>query len=300
MLWQRLAQSLADSGLPAAAARALRARLYAVAPLDPDARAMITVMTIAADAAAREQVEKTFALLQDLESRGELPPRQDGQPDPPLVGMLYEASQIYSIVGDEDGADRLLRELLQRKGDHAMALNNLGYLRLESPRAAEDREQITAWIELAYALDPTDSNILDTLGWLRYKQGRLAAPPAAEADVPESPEPGAVELIRSAIDRSDDPSAELFDHLGDVLFRLGLEDEAVESWRRARRMLEDAEQREQMLQQYLLIQSRLWRLVVADPEQLWQRDYGTILDRVRGKLEAIEAGRQPEVAGQFE
>jgi tetratricopeptide (TPR) repeat protein len=80
------------------------------------------------------------------------------------------------------------------------------------------------WIELAIELEPEDPHILDTAGWLRYKQGRF------EDDQDGS---GALSLIEESARRGEEPSGEVYDHLGDVLWRLGRHDEAAEAWRMA-------------------------------------------------------------------
>ena len=39
--------------------------------------------------------------------------------------------------------------------------------------------------------------------------------------------------MKNAIDKSPEPSAELFEHYGDILYMLGEVDEAVEYWQKA-------------------------------------------------------------------
>ncbi len=295
--WRRIAQDLVDEGHFDAAARLMRARLLDVAPLDADARAQLTLVALAAGSAAGDHAEHTISLLRELDVRHQLPPFTGTEEAPDLVEALFQASTIYSIVGDEEGADRLLREVIALDGDHAMAMNNLGYLRLQKDASGED-PQVEAWILRAYELQPEDSNILDTLGWLRYKQGRLgnSTPPAqggAESTT------GAIELIRRAIDAEESPSGEVFDHLGDAYYRNGEVEPAREAWERAAAALDDPEQQQQIMRNLMLIQTRLWRLVVADPRSLYHRDYGQVLERTRSKLQALSEGAQPRVAPTF-
>jgi tetratricopeptide (TPR) repeat protein len=300
--WRRLAQLLVDEGQPLAASRMCRARLFAVAPLDSAARSLLALVTLASDASAGDQAERSLRLLLDLDARDQLPALGE-EPQPlDLLEALYEASTMYSIVGDGAGADRLLQEVLQRDGDHAMALNNLGYLRLESGAAGAD-PQVAEWILAAAALEPEDSNVMDTLGWLRYKQGWLEdrVPPVDAPGAAGSPlqNAGAISLIRRAISLDDDPSAEVLDHLGDALYRAGDHAGAVASWQQAIGVLEDPVRQQLIRQNYFLIQSRIWGLLVTDPQALYDRDYGAVLERVRAKVRSIEDGGEPEVAATF-
>ena len=87
-----------------------------------------------------------------------------------MAEVFYEASKIFNMLGDELGAERLLMETIQRRPDHAMALNNLGYTRWERGRIDE---QTVDFIDRALVLAPDDGNVLDTVGWLRYKKGQF-------------------------------------------------------------------------------------------------------------------------------
>ena len=264
-----------SDGRPAAAAVALRVRLWADDPLDPPARSALASVTLVADAAAN-QAPASIELINRLAARGWLPVMSGIQGDPGQPEVLYHASIIYSMVGHEAGAVELLREAIPLAPDHAMALNNLGYTRLE---LGYQDPQTAAWIERAYELSPDDSNVLDTVGWLRYKLGQFD-------DVEHSP--GAASLIERALDNAPDPEPEVLDHLGDA------------RWRRAVELLEDPDRRERMLQAYGLIQTRRWGLLIIDPSEMYERQLGVVLVRAREKLRELELGRDPGVASIFE
>lgn len=289
MQWRNLAQALIDDDLADTAAAAVRGRVEADAPLEPNALSFLTNIALIADAAhgGAEQAEESIAFLERLAKRNRLPVLFGMDYPPTLADALYQTSSTYSIVGDLAGAKRVLEAVVAIEPDNAMALNNLGYLRVE---AEHDDEQTTRWIERAFELESEDSHILDTIGWLRYKQGRFED----EAD-----ERGALSLIEESAERAEAPSAEVHDHLGDVLWRLGQHDEAAEAWKMAERILADPARREEMVRNYGLIQSRAWGLVVADPEAMYDRDFGEMLITVREKLEAANAGEEPRVAPTF-
>jgi tetratricopeptide (TPR) repeat protein len=281
-MWRQLAQVFVDAGQPAAAGRVLRARLWADAPLDPAARSLLATVALVADAAA-DRAAASIELVRGLISQGWSPAIVAAEVEPTLPDVLYQASIVYSLIGHESGAEHLLRETIRENPDHAMALNNLGYTRLELGYVDQ---QTTAWIERAYELAPDDSNVLDTVGWLRYKRGQFQPP-------------GALALIEKSLDRASEPSPEVLDHLGDARWRIGDADGAVDAWRRAAKLLEDPERRERMVQTFSLIQTR-WGLLIADPSEMYERQFGVVLRRVRGKLLELEQGGDPPVAATFD
>ncbi len=286
-LWRQLAQALVDSGHPPAASRAVRARLLAPdAPLDPQSRTLLAIVALVGDAATGD-VDASISLIERLAMRGLLP-AFGGEPEPELAEVYYNCATIYSTLGKDDGAIRLLEEAIRLAPDNAMALNNLGYTRLELGYADE---RTVACIKRAHQLAPDDSNVLDTIGWLRYKRGRFD-------DGADSP--GALGLIQKSLDQAGEPSPEVLDHLGDTLWRLGDPEGAVEAWGKAVTLLQIDGLRDQMEQQFVMIQARSWGLMVADPGDLYDRQYGDLLKRAEEKLREVDAGGDPAVAPTFE
>jgi tetratricopeptide (TPR) repeat protein len=213
-------------------------------------------------------------------------------PPPTLAEAVYQTSLTYGTVGDDDGVAQLLDETLRLQTDHVMALNNRGYTSIEM---GEDEPAIAAMIELAYRLDPRSESVADTLGWLRYKQGRLQD----EADHAGGVVLGAVALLRRSVELGEEPAAEVYDHLGDALWRVGDRDGAVNAWNRALSVLEDPAHRQQRVEVSRLVQMQLWYLLVIDPETSYDREFGPLLQRLREKLQAVEQGARPPVALTF-
>jgi tetratricopeptide (TPR) repeat protein len=286
-VWRQLAQALVNAGEPEAAARALRARLWSDAPLEAPAGALLARAALVSDAAA-DHAEASVDLIDRLALRGWLPPIPGAEEEPTVPEVLYETSIVYAMLGREVGAERLLRETIRLAPDHAMALNNLGYTRLV---LGYGDDQTAAWIERAHELVPEDGNVLDTAGWLHYKQGRFEGDDDA---------PGALALLREALDRTEEPAPEVLDHLGDTLWRVGDAEGAVDAWRQVVEILEDAERRERLSQVYLFIQGRQWGLFVADPDEIHERQFGRLLEDAREKLQTAEQGGTPAVTATFE
>jgi hypothetical protein len=91
----------------------------------------------------------------------------------------------------------------------------------------------------------------------------------------------------------------VYDHLGDLHWRLGDREAALEAWGQAVKLLEDPEFQRLMVQQFQAIQSQIWHLLVVDPRRMYDREYGSLLERINQKLTAVEQGGQPAVAPTF-
>ena len=126
------------------------------------------------------------------------------QPD--NTEILYEAALTAERVGKPELLETHLKHLLAIKPDHAHALNALGYSLAErNTRLAEAHDLIARALSLA----PEDPFIMDSMGWVLYRQGKLAE---------------ARQTLENAYRLRADP--EIAAHLGEVLWTLGRQDEA--------------------------------------------------------------------------
>lgn len=285
-VWRQLAQALVDADHPAAAGRALRARLRADAPLDNDARTLLAMVALVTDARAN-RADDSIKLVEQMVDTAALSRLFGADRPQPRAELFYSISIMYALLGSDTGSEQLLRETIRLDPEHPMALNNLGYTRLEMGMA--DAET-AAWIERAHELSPDNSNVLDTVGWWRYKTGNFEG---------DHETPGALPLIRESMDQANQESPEVLDHLGDTLWRLGNADGAVKAWSRAAELLNDPERRRQEEQLYIFLQTRQWGLLVADPSEIYHRQHGRILTSVEAKLREAADGGTPDVAPTF-
>ncbi len=110
-------------------------------------------------------------------------------------------------------AERDLRAYLKLKPKSAQGLNALGYiLANRTSRIREARELVSR----ALKLDPDNPMILDSMGWVEYRSGKLEA---------------ALRYLQRAHHLMPDP--EIAAHLGEVLWKMGREAEARELWARS-------------------------------------------------------------------
>lgn len=90
---------------------------------------------------------------------------------PEDLNLLYTRSMLAEKRNDLAQMEKDLRFVIAREPDNAMALNALGYtLADRTTRYGEARELILK----AHKLNPDDPAILDSMGWINYRQGKLA------------------------------------------------------------------------------------------------------------------------------
>jgi tetratricopeptide (TPR) repeat protein len=130
--------------------------------------------------------------------------------DPDQPELLYDFALTAEKLERYDVLESNLRKLIQVRPDYAHAYNALGYSYAErNVRLPEARKLI----ERALDLSPDDYFIVDSLGWVLYRQGDLK---------------GALEQLRRAYDGR--PDAEIGAHLGEVLWAMGRTEEANRIW----------------------------------------------------------------------
>ena len=169
-------------------------------------------MVIAEAALLREakDYKAAFALLD-----AQLAKRRD---DPDL---LYESALMAERLGQYEVMEKRLRRLMVLQPDSPQAFNALGYSYADrNIRLAEAR----VLIEKALALAPNDFYIVDSLGWVLFRQGDLS---------------GALTQLERAYAARPDP--EVAAHLGEVLTAMGRTEEAQRILREAQKSFPDSE-----------------------------------------------------------
>lgn len=120
-------------------------------------------------------------------------------PDDPA--LLYSHALALEKLGEVAAAEGDLRRILQRSPNDAQALNALGYMITVH---GGDYAQARELIEKANRLAPDDPAIMDSLGWVLYRQGHARQ---------------ALPWLTQAYGKARDP--EIAAHLSQVLWSLG-------------------------------------------------------------------------------
>ena len=187
-------------------ARAFLKRVAAESPAD---QAQLTVAEAQLLREANRNPE-AFQLLADALKK---------EPDQPE--LLYDYALTAEKLERFDVLEANLRKLIEVRPDHAHAYNALGYSFAErNLRLPEARKLIERALELA----PDDYFIIDSLGWVLYREGDLKA--------------AAAQLRRAYSGR---PDAEIGAHLGEVLWMLGDREEANRIWQESLKASPDNE-----------------------------------------------------------
>lgn len=132
-------------------------------------------------------------------------------PDSP--DLLYDFALAAEKQDKPEEMEAALRKVMATVPDNHHAYNALGYALAERGVRLDEAQ---ALIGKALAMAPNDPYIMDSMGWVQFRQGRLAE---AEAT-----------LRRAYTLRND---AEIAVHLGEVLWQQGKRDEAHKLWREA-------------------------------------------------------------------
>ena len=129
--------------------------------------------------------------------------------------LLYDRAMAAEKVNRIDVLEADLRKLIALKPDHAHAYNALGYtLADRTTRYAEAAEFISKALEFS----PDDPFIIDSLGWVQFKQGKLD---------------DSIVTLQRAFEIRPDP--EIAAHLGEAMWAKGKRSEASNIWQTALR-----------------------------------------------------------------
>ena len=129
-------------------------------------------------------------------------------PDSPE--LIYDFAMSAERLKKYDVMETQLREVIKQRPDYAAAYNALGYSFADRNVKLNEAKTL---IETALKLAPNDHYMLDSLGWVHYRLGNLKQ---------------AAEYLRKAYEIQPDP--EIAAHLGEVLWKQGMVEEAKKIW----------------------------------------------------------------------
>lgn len=132
---------------------------------------------------------------------------------PDVVDLAMARVFAYERVGRHDAAVKELRRLLDERPGDAVLQNALGYTLADQDRQLTEAQGL---VSAALAQMPDSAAVLDSMGWVLYRQGRL---------------PEALKYLERAGDLGEESEIQL--HLGEVQWAMGDRDAARATWQRA-------------------------------------------------------------------
>jgi tetratricopeptide (TPR) repeat protein len=147
--------------------------------------------------------------------------------DPNSMEALSSLALLYDDQRKFEHSDRLYQRALkmyedgkyQKDQSYALLLNNYAYSLAERNERLEDALDM---VKQSIESEPENSSFLDTIGWVHFKLGNNT--PASE-------------YIEKAIQMRQGaglaPGPVLLDHLGDIYYKMGQKQKALELWKNA-------------------------------------------------------------------
>jgi len=130
-----------------------------------------------------------------------------------------QIGDLNYFLGNKETAFQSYEKALKLNPQNLSVLNNYSYYLSLEKKDLDKAEQMSGITIKAEPMNPT---FLDTYGWVLYEQGSYVM---------------AKIYIEKAIEYSnDDPSAEVFEHYGDVLYKAGDKEKALEQWKKAKEL----------------------------------------------------------------
>ena len=153
----------------------------------------------------------------------------DKMPNTP--DLLYDHAMAAEKVDRLDVLEGNLKTLIKLRPDHAHAYNALGYTLADRNQRVEEAHGL---IQTALKLAPQDPFIMDSMGWVLYRMGRGKE---------------GLDYLEKAFKLR--PDAEIAAHLGEVLWALGLHDQAKKIWGGALKEHPDSELLQNTLKRFV-------------------------------------------------
>jgi tetratricopeptide (TPR) repeat protein len=133
------------------------------------------------------------------------------QINPKEVDAIAQLALVYDGMSKFEESDALYEEALRLDPANALVLNNFAY------SLAERNLQLDRALSMsrkAVDADPNNASYLDTIGWIFYRMGSYK-----EAE----------HYVKEAIGKGE-VNAVVYEHLGDIYYRLNQKDLALEQW----------------------------------------------------------------------
>jgi len=141
--------------------------------------------------------------------------------------------EAYYELGEKKEAYSYYEQALEKEPDNEQVLNNYGYyLALDSTNLDKAEKMVRRVIDR----HPNSHIYLDTFAWIKYQQGQYEK---------------ALQYIEAAHKNGGSKDADILEHYGDILFRLGNGERAKEFWEQALQKKKDSDILEKKIEQGL-------------------------------------------------
>lgn len=137
----------------------------------------------------------------------------------PVISDFYgQIGDLYYQMKQMDKAYAAYDEALKYNEKNAPVLNNYSYFLTINGGDLAKAERMSAQ---CIKLQPDNTTYLDTYAWVFFKQGNYTL---------------AKMYIERAINMDTEKSAEVVEHYGDILYKMGDKEKAMEQWKKAKEM----------------------------------------------------------------
>lgn len=142
-----------------------------------------------------------------------------------MSNLASGMGDVYYVQGDTAKVLEQYEKALEYNPGNIMAMNNYAYYLAELGTNLDRAEKLSA---TTVKYEPENPTYLDTYAWIYFKKGEYGL---------------ALTYMKSAMAHSEKekPSAELYEHYGDILFMNGQHEEAVPNWEKALELKPESE-----------------------------------------------------------
>lgn len=160
-----------------------------------------------------QKKQNELAIVSLNEAKQKIPKEDKGA----LADLLVSLGDVYNTVGNFKQSDSCYEVVLHLQPNNVTALNNFSYYLSLRNEKLDIAEKMSA---KSLQLRPNEASFLDTYGWILYRQGKYQE---------------AKGYIQQAIDYTgtNGDDASLWEHLGDVEYKLGNKTKALEHWEKS-------------------------------------------------------------------
>jgi len=149
---------------------------------------------------------------------------------PQSAELHYGLGEVYSKMEHFEESIKQMRHVLGIDPEHAEALNFIGYSYADQGIHLAEAERL---IHKALTLKPDNGYILDSMGWVYFKQNKMEQ---------------AIHYLKEAGKRiPEDPT--IAEHLGDAFKKAGRIQEAMEAYKQALKLSPENRQLRQKIEQ---------------------------------------------------